>query len=257
MKENSLNSTKAYLFRRKKMLLEKTTSLNFNGISDCVEVPDADNLSITENGISISAWIRPDVLNFLTTSDGGGDGEYIEFLGKGNYPGDPDGNQVEYLFRLYNKTSPTRPNRLSFYVFNKTGGIGVGSYFQDTLTVGGWIHIIGAIDSTKTYLYKNGVLRDSDVYTATITPENTKAPFRIGTVFGATSGDPSYFKGAIKDVIIFNKKLSDAEALALATQDVVPSGAVARFLCNDYMPGLTDSIGGNDGVIQGATYSMQ
>lgn len=216
-------------------------SHKFDGINSFSRIDNNSAFSVPTTGsLSISAWIRPDTLNFPISIDaGGGEGRYCHFLGKGAY----STNRFEWLFRMYSDDG-SRINRISFYVFNSTGGIGVGSYFQDVITPGDWIHIIGCVDATSTYIYKNGILRDNDVYTATITPTATTAPLSIGTVT-----NDSFFKGSIKDVIVFNKKLSDAEALALATVGTIPSGSVARYLCNDTNSTLNDSVGGLNGTI--------
>lgn len=225
------------------------TTLTFNGTSTRVEIPDSSGFSVPTTGaITISAWIRPDVLNFPTTIDGGADGGYIDWLGKGDYLAP---TQFEWNFRMYNNSSPTRPNRISFYVFNIGGGTGVGSYVQETVVAGQWIHIVGKIDSSKTYIYKNGVLKDSDVYTASITPADGTAPLYIGTT---SLGDPSFFKGAIKDVIIFNRALGDAEVTALYN-GTVPSGVVSRWYLNDRSNTITDSVGSNHGTLTSGIWS--
>jgi hypothetical protein len=37
-----------------------------------------------------------------------------------------------------------RPNRISGYRFNLTGGPGAGSYLQDPVTAGQWIHYLNS-----------------------------------------------------------------------------------------------------------------
>ena len=222
-------------------------ALRFNGKTDYIEIPDNNVFSVPTTGeITISAWIRPDVNDFPTTI-ASGDGAYIDWLGKGDYLAP---TQFEYNFRMYNKTGSGRPNRITFYVFNINAGNGIGSYFQDTVVPGEWIHVIGAIDATKTYIYKNGTLRDSDIYTATITPTNGIAPLLIGTTSLAA---PSFFLGAIKDVIIFNRKITDNEALTLFSNNTVPSGAIARYLMDDRNTiAIKDHAGNYTGTNHGA-----
>ena len=57
-------------------------------------------------------------------------------------------------------TRPPRPSRISFYVFNKSGGEGIGSYFQEPVETGQWIHVVGVADATTTSIYKDGVFTD-------------------------------------------------------------------------------------------------
>jgi hypothetical protein len=87
--------------------------------------------------------------------------------------------------------SPPRPNRISGYAFNLSGGRGTGSYFQDNVIVGEWIHYILVINTVNTdnshptgytTIYKNGCVRDQDALTSFgTTPGNGTAPFGIAT----------------------------------------------------------------------------
>ena len=72
------------------------------------------------------------------------------------------------MFRIYNRDhtteNPPRPNRISFYVFNPDGRLGVGSYFQDTLQEGTWMFVVGVANTTRTYIYRDGRYRRCDTY---------------------------------------------------------------------------------------------
>ena len=164
----------------------------------------------------------------------------MNWLGKGD-----NGNQ-EWYFRMYSQgNTENRANRISFYVFNPEGGLGIGSHFQDPVTPGEWIHVVGVIDGQFTYIYKNGVLRDCDqyrpgpqpqgscnAYSFSITPVNGNAPLRMGTV-----NFESFFQGGIKDVQIWNQALSADEIGALYKGVVPPNGLVAQYtLAGDVVP---------------------
>ena len=188
--------------------LDPEPGVIFDGNNDFIEVADSNDLSVPITGnLTISAWIRPDVNNFPKTcvSDPVSEGGYVHWLGKSEYG---DRNQCEWVFRMYSKTGSSRPNRISFYVFNRDGAIGVGSYFQDDVVPGTWIYVTGVIDASKTYIYKNGLLRDSDTYKMIITPVNGTAPLRIGHV--EDDSPPGYFLGAIREVHISNVVRSNA-----------------------------------------------
>ena len=196
----------------------RTTFLNsdgataFDGSNQYVEVPDHDALSVATTGIlTIEAWMRPDALTFPHYLSTG----YIHWMGKGNNIGGGSG-QNEYMSRMYNQTTtdtPPRPNRISGYAFNLSGGLGAGSYFQDTVTVGEWIHyvlVINSLNTNATYptgytrVYKNGVQRDQDSLSDySIIPANGTNPFRI-----ATAEATSFFQGAIAKVAMYNYELS-------------------------------------------------
>ena len=166
------------------------SSLKFNGTStDYVEVADNAGFSVaTTNSLSVSAWMRPDVLTFPNSESTG----YVHWMGKGE-----DG-QDEWTFRMYNETTtdvPPRPNRISFYVFNLVGHEGVGSYFQEPVQAGEWIHVVGVADGQNTSIYKNGVFKQSQSYAGIITPQRGAAPLRM-----ATRDFKSFFLGSIRGV---------------------------------------------------------
>lgn len=183
----------------------------FNGVDQYIEVPDSDSLSVSTTGVlTIEAWLRPDVLQFAKVSSN----NYVDWIGKSTP------NNSEYVGRMYSLTSPeNRPNRISGYCFNLSGGLGVGSYFQDQVTVGQWIHfmlVINTVNTSASYptgytkIYKNGVQRDQDALNGyNIVPQNGTAPFRIGSVELS-----SYFQGAIAKVAVYNYELTSAQIQA-------------------------------------------
>ena len=132
--------------------------LVFDGEDDYIEIPDHADFSVATTGqLSVSAWIRPDVLTFPIFQSTG----YVHWMGKGE-PG-----QHEWAFRMYNAVTadtPPRPNRISFYLFNPDGGLGIGSHFQEPVQAGQWIHVVGTADGENTSIYKDGALKDRDRY---------------------------------------------------------------------------------------------
>src|SRR5258708_37790199 len=102
--------------------------LRFNGIDNYVEIPSSDDFSVSTSGeLTVSAWLRPDVLNFPNWGSTG----YVHWMGKG------ETSQQEWVFRMYNRDNTTetaaRPNRISFYGFNAEGGPGMGRFLQAPL----------------------------------------------------------------------------------------------------------------------------
>jgi hypothetical protein len=240
--------------------------LHFNGIDNYVEIPSSDAFSISTSGeLSVSAWLRPDVLNF-PASEGSG---YVHWMGKG------ETGQAEWTLRIYshsNTETPPRPNRISFYVFNPEGGLGVGSYFQDPIVKGGWIHVVGIAGSAQTYIYKDGSYRRCDTYRGPATggcpihkqpgsgdqlvidPQPGSAPLRIGTRdFG------SFFKGGMQRVRIWNRAIQEGEVQGLFASDTVPqAGLVAEYLLNrNTGDTAADTADGHDGLISGAEWRKQ
>jgi len=184
----------------------------FDGASQYLEVPDADDLSIpTTRRLTLEAWMRPDVLEFPSKEGSG----YVHWLGKGE-----SGTQ-EYVLRMYSLTnSEARPSRVSGYAFNLAGGLGAGSYFQDPVAAGEWIQVVvafnlddapGATPGTVK-IYKNGVLRDMDTLASfQVVPGNGTAPLRVGT-----RDRHSFFAGAIGKVAIYDRELTPAQVLSHA-----------------------------------------
>jgi len=236
------------------MISATMADLVFDGEDDYVEVPDAPEFSIPTTGqLSISAWIRPDVLTFPAYQSTG----YVHWMGKG------EAGQREWVFRIYNQITiddPPRPNRISFYVFNLEGGEGIGSYFQDALQAGEWIHVVGVADEKTTAIYKNGEFRDCDRYRGKgrspchnyspdrwIMPARGTAPLRIGT-----EDLKSFFLGAIRQVRVWSRALRAEEITRLYGGDAPSEGLVAEYLLDRDI--AADSIRKHDGLISGATW---
>ncbi|GAA0618991.1 LamG domain-containing protein [Kribbella sandramycini] len=194
----------------------------FDGATGYFQVPDNAVLSPATAGVlTLEAWVRPDTLQFPHAQSSG----YVHWMGKG------EAGQHEYVSRMYSLTNTeNRPNRISGYLFNNTGGLGAGSYFQDSLTAGTWIHyvlVINANAKSATYpngytkIYRDGVLRDQDDLSISgqiIVPSDGTAPFRVGTRdFG------SWFQGAVGKVAVYGKELSAARIAAHHTAMLTPA----------------------------------
>ena len=228
--------------------------LVFDGEDDYIEIADNAVFSAATTGqLSVSAWIRPDVLTFPVSESTG----YVHFMGKG------ESGQQEWAFRMYNQTTtdnPPRPNRISFYLFNLSGGEGIGSHFQEPVQVGQWIHVVGTADGQTTSIYKNGEFKRCDRYTGTgpgpchnysadqwITPRHGTAPLRIGT-----RDFESFFLGAIREVRLWSRALTATEVGALYGGSVPEGGLVAEYLLAQDI--AMDSAGLHNGVIAGASW---
>ena len=186
-------------------------ALAFNGKGQYAQFPDNKAFEVDNTGVlTAEYWLRPDALEFSDTEGSG----YVYTLGKGN------GDAHEWYGRMYSKNNQEgRPNRISGYVFNPAGGLGSGSYFQDTVKTGEWIHValvINAKAKSSQYpmgyvkIYKDGVLRDTDsLKDYGITPKSGSAPLRVGTGYLN-----SFFQGAVGDIAFYDKELSAAQVKA-------------------------------------------
>jgi hypothetical protein len=73
--------------------------LRFSGDGQYVEIPSAPDLSFGRDGLTISAWLRPETLDFSKTEGSG----YVYWLGKG------ERNQQEWALRMYSYTNREKP----------------------------------------------------------------------------------------------------------------------------------------------------
>lgn len=189
------------------------TAADFDGNTGYLQVRDASALSPATRGVlTVEAWLRPDTLSFPEKEGNKG---YLHWMGKGG-PG-----SHEYAARMYSSTDPERPNRISGYLFNASGGKGAGSYFQDRLHAGSWIHYVLVINANAksdgypngyTRIYRDGVRRQTrnlDYDGTVIVPARGSAPFRIGT-----RDLGSFFEGAIGKVAVYPRELPAARILA-------------------------------------------
>jgi hypothetical protein len=180
---------------------------DFDGATQFMKVPDAPGLSPATRGVlTIEAWLRPDTLQF-TRQEGTG---YVHWLGKG------ESGRHEYVARMYSlRNDEDRPNRISGYLFNIAGGKGAGSYFEERIKKGQWIHYVLVINAREkdldypngyTKIYLDGKLKaknDLNYHGTSIVPTRGSAPFRIGT-----RDLNSFFQGAVGKVALYTKELS-------------------------------------------------
>jgi hypothetical protein len=184
----------------------------FNGKS-YIELPDHDDFSAATSG-------QLTIIVMLTISNwkGAGGSEYIHWMGKGK------SGAHEYTFRHYvdggTGEAASRQGRTSFYHFNPAGGLGAGSYFQDSEETIERV-IAGTVDRTNIAIWKNGVQRDTDALSGySIVPKNTGTPVCIGS-----RGDSTGFLiGRIRNVCFFNRKLTAAEIQTIYNARDLPVG---------------------------------
>jgi|TARA_R100000093_G_C1945427_1_gene74222 hypothetical protein len=217
-----------------------TTWLDFDGVNDYVEIPDADVLTMNTTGeITISFWMQIDSLDFENNENG-----YVNLLGKGAT------SNYEWYFRIYNQSHATRPQRISVYIFNTSGGTGVGSYVEENLSINNWTHIVGVINSTHTAIYRDGVFKDADDYSNQVYPNNTDSNLTFGRITAN-----SYFNGSLDRVRIYNSSLTESNISDLYSDTFNDeTNLVGRWNLNENS-GLDvfDSASSNDGTINGST----
>lgn len=230
------------------------TYLQFSGDGAYVEIPTGPDLSVSRSGFTVSAWLKPDTLEFRR-SEGSG---YVYWMGKG------ERGRYEWATRMYNYTNnerPPRPNRISFYLFNAEGGLGQGSYVQKPVKPGEWIQITASANGRETAIYRNGEYVRCDEYDGPaghgcqahperIQPAAGDAPLRLGT-----RDLKSFFQGGLSQVRIWNRPLRNQEIQEVFHGDVPRSGLMAEFLLNEGKGDVVhDTTGRRQGKIVGARW---
>src|SRR5260370_37995644 len=92
------------------------------------------------------------------------------------------------MYNLVNDAN--RLNRISFYVFNPEGRLGVGSYFEDPndpVVAGQWMDFTGVSANGAITIYKNGIDTEhcfQDQGRIVVDPVAGSSPLRIGTLDG-------------------------------------------------------------------------
>jgi hypothetical protein len=163
-------------------------ALEFNSSADSVTVPDAAELSITDE-LTITAWINKDGLSgydpAVTKATTGSDLNYL--LGTWE-------DEVVFGF------STATDNWQGYY----TSGA--------NLSTGNWYHIAATYDNAgnAVRIYLDGVQIFST--TTTLEPVTNGGPVRLGR-----SAINEYWPGRLDDVRIYNQVLSDAEIATLAS----------------------------------------
>jgi hypothetical protein len=180
-----------------------------------VEIRNSAAFSLGPKGMTVEAWMRPDVLDF-PGQHGKGDDPYVHWLGKG------ETNQFEWGFRFYSRNLPdgkrsSRPNRISAYIWNADGGEGAGAYFEEPLTAGKWIYVVAVYEpvtkpNAGVLIYRDGVLKKGPPSKGTlyntynIKPKRGTAPLRLGT-----RDLGSFLVGGLDEVAIYPRVLAPAE----------------------------------------------
>jgi hypothetical protein len=159
-------------------LLGKT--LEFDGIDDYVQVPDAPSLDIP-GPFTLICWIYPRSLP----------GGYKSFINK-------------YFNYILQTTLSGTGLRCAFDVVG--GGAHAANSPAGTLTLNQWQHVAGVWDGSTIKVYKNGVEVGSN-YEGNIIPQAQDNPLHIGTERAISQ----FFNGLIDEAKIYNRGLSPEE----------------------------------------------
>ena len=221
-----------------------TYSVDFDGTDDYLVIPDDPEFSMgdglgNDNAFSISSWFKADSIgNF--------------------YMATKDAANREWSFRTFS-------SQLHFFAFG-TGGGYIGRKYATNLSAGQWYHAVVTYDASKASsgikLYLNGSRVDdgdyaSGTYTAAV---NTTTSIRVGSL----EQNNTFADGKVDELAIFDSELSASDVTAIYNNGV-PTDLASFFPVGWWRMGdddggtgttITDQVlGGNDGTINGATFS--
>lgn len=173
-------------------------AFHLDGTDDSIQIPDATRLKPAN--ISVSAWVKFDSLNSVTSDVGL---QYILFK-RGNGPFE--------AFSLFKLRGTGPDDRIHFLVgSNPTVNLRAAAVSTTVITTGQFYHLVGTYDGHDIKLYVNGVLER-------VQPAN----FDIGYVNGKPlviggSGEPfnGRVRGDVDEVQIYNRVLSATDVQSI------------------------------------------
>jgi len=181
-------------------------ALSFNGTSDYILVPDADDLDpVTTQEITITAWIK------MPTYQASGNRVFTILAKLGN--GYDLGN---YTFNVANQYETAVEGRVSFQVYSPPPVYWQTAYSYSSIPLNQWVHVAVTHDlNQNTKFYINGVLEPAHPYSMLISQNiiNSSDPVSIGWQM-MYSG---YFNGQIDNLRLYNKALTSTEIQLLAS----------------------------------------
>ncbi len=199
-------------------------SLNFGGINDYVEIPDASGLN-PDTAFTICTWVKPQLWNST---------EHLVHKGIGNsqYSLKADSNQ--FVFEINGTTS----------------------IYMSLPPLGVWTFICAVYKNDRLNLYGNGILQSTVDFTGTL---NTGPdPLIIGR---RTSGSPAAdsFNGLMDYISIWSRGLTAAEIITAMENGVDSVSANDLTGYWNFVEGVANTIhdesnSGNNGQIYGATW---
>ena len=161
-------------------------AMQFDGVDDWVSYEPSESFDIGTDAISVSLWTK---MNFLPTELPAAHGpmwdsetdQYVIYEDKAN---------AELRFKVATQDAlAERP------------GIP-----EADLVTNQWLHIAGVYDGANVMIYLNGQLKDTHVLTGLITPGQA-------VTLGRNSSSNAFFSGALDQIKIYNRALSENEVL--------------------------------------------
>ena len=213
----------------------ENNSLTFNGSSDYVKIPTSQSLDAISNGLTLSAWIKPDRYS---------DGAHTRIFNRTEGFG---GGVDRWLFTW----SPS--------VDNYTVNFGGGSSFSEVkgstpIELNKWTNVVATFENGIVKIYVDGEL-DSE---GNVNFNDISFVQNADITIGSANGN-SYFPGKIDNVSIWNRPLEGSEILSQLSSEFVGNeeGLVGYWNFNEGQgQAIYDlSLNSNNAINEGATWS--
>jgi hypothetical protein len=205
----------------------------------------------TELGLArftVEAWVRRDG-GGRAASTGVGGLALVPIAGKGR--GEDDGSNVDcnYAFGFFGDV-------LGADFEDMASGANHPVIGRTAVPAGQWHHVAASYDGTTWRLFLDGVLDGQSAARATPRADSIQH-FGIGRLYDSMGAAAGAFDGAIDEVRVWSRARSESEiAGAMFTTIESETDLVARWSLDDDGGAMaTDSAGGLDGTITGASFS--
>jgi hypothetical protein len=213
-------------------LFAQNNCLIFDGSNDYVDCGSGASLNVTDNTISIEAWIYP--TNFKTNFWNN------TIVGNDNWL---NPNTEGYVFRFGG------PNGDLDFTFSYTGGQNWASVTAySALVLNTWQHVAVAYNGVTAKLYVNGEEKASNNLSYNI--YSSTKPLNIGRSTGSIAD--RMFVGMMDEVRIWEDARTETEILNNMNRELTGSeeGLVAYYMFNEGAGQIAyDATGNNDGVL--------
>lgn len=198
----------------------------FGGVDsrNWIEVANSTSLTFTEKKMTISFWMKQDSPRGENSSlQTVNNDAFFTIISKG---GAYDYSGVGAGFRIQSSYTSNKAQMIDYTMNN----IGIQSQLN-CYEPGQWIHCVVMINKNREYLYINGVLYSSSNYSDTISRSANFStanlrPLYIGRLYCSSNTTARYtFSGALDDIAIYDRILSNDEVKQLYGNYVDPTGA--------------------------------
>src|SRR5690606_23615629 len=220
------------------------SSLHFDGVDDHVTMGVAPELGLET--FTLEAWVRRDGAG-QQAGTGVGGLQLVPIAGKGRGENDDTIYNCNYLFGF-------RGNVLGADFEDSATGANHPVVGTTAVTWGVWHHVAVTYDGATWSLYLDGLLDEQLTVNATPRADSIHH-FAIGTAINSMGTPAGRLHGAVDELRVWNRALSEAEIGAGMFQTIVAGeGLVSRWALDEADGGAPDSVGVSAGTLEGAAF---